>query len=39
MLMHHADTVADRLLGGANSHGLAIDADLAGVGFVKAVED
>ena len=39
MLMHHADAVADRLARGADAHGLAVDADFAGVGFVEAVED
>ena len=39
MLMHHADAVADRLARGADADRLAVDADLAGVGFVEAVED
>ena len=39
VLVHHADSVADRLLRGANADRLAIDADLAGIGFIEAVED
>ena len=39
VLMHHADAVADRLARGADSDRLAVDADLACVGFVEAVED
>ena len=39
MLMHHADAVADRLLRGADANGFAVDADLAGVRLVEAVED
>ena len=39
MLVDHADAVADRLARGADADRLAVDADLAGVGFVEAVED
>ena len=39
VLMHHADAVADRLARRADSDRLAVDADLAGVGLVEAVED
>ena len=39
VLMHHADAVADRLARGADSDRLAVDADLAFVGFVEAIEN
>ena len=39
MLEDHADAVADRFARGADPHWLAIDPDLAGVGFIEAVED
>ena len=39
MLVHHADAVADRLARATDAHGFAVDADLAGVGLVEAVED
>src|SRR5271170_8208511 len=37
--MHHADAVADRLARRADPDRLAVDADLAGVGLVEAVEN
>ncbi len=39
MLMHHADAVADGFPGGADPDRLAVDPDLAGVGFVETVKD
>ena len=39
VLMHHADPGADRRQAVGDRHGLAVDADLAGVGLVEAVED
>ena len=39
MLEDHADAVADRFARGADAHRLAVDPDLAGVGFIEAVED
>ena len=39
MLVHHADAGRDRLARTADAHRLAVDADLAGVGLVEAVDD
>ena len=39
MLENHADAVADRFARRADPDRLAVDADLAGVGFIEAVED
>ncbi len=39
VLVHHADPGLDRILGGADSAVLAVDADLARIGVVVAVED
>ena len=39
VLVHHADAMADRLARGADSDRLAVDADLAAVGFIKAVQN
>jgi hypothetical protein len=39
MLMHHADAGRDGRLAVLDGHGIAIDADLAAVGMIEAVED
>ncbi len=39
VLMHHADAGGDRVLRAADPLGLAVDADLAGIPLVEAVED
>src|SRR5579871_6650805 len=39
MLVHHPNAVLDRLARRTDAHGLAVDTDFAGVGFVEAVED
>ena len=39
VLVHHADAVADRLARGADPDRLAVDADLASVGFIEAVQN
>ena len=39
VLMHHAYAAIDRFARTADAHRLAVDADLAGVGLVEAIED
>ena len=39
VLVHHADAGAIASRGLSDAHRLAVDADLAGVGLVEAVED
>src|ERR1700722_15601528 len=37
--MHHADAVADRFARGADPDRLAVDADLAFVGFIETIQN
>ena len=39
MLMHHADSRPNRIIGGSDRHGLSADPDLAALGLVEAIED
>ena len=39
MLVDHADAVGDRVVRVVHAHGLAVDADLAGIGAIEPVED
>ena len=39
MLMHHADAVRDRLARRTDADDFAVDANIAGVCFVKAIEN